>query len=74
MSNNYTVVKNLPIPLETRTRYPLASMLKGDAFTAPLSERSSLHGAVRRFEKEYTSHKFVVRKIDSTTVGCWRVE
>lgn len=72
--SNYTVVKNLPIPLESRTRYPLASMLKGDAFTAPLSERNSLQSAARRFEKEYTSHKFVVRKIDSTTVGCWRVE
>jgi len=74
MSHEYIIRKNIPLPPESRSRYPFAPMVKGDCFDAPASERAAVTAAMRRFMAEYPTHKFVVRKLDNTTIGCWRVE
>lgn len=68
-----TVDSNVPIPEDTKTKYPWATMGVGDSFLCPFSKRSSVAGAAVRYGQR-TGKKFTIKKMGEDIVRVWRVE
>lgn len=67
-----TINTGVPVP-DSYSRYPLDKLNVGDSFEVSLEKRSSLQSSVSRRHK-VSDHRYVVRKIDDTKVGVWRVK
>lgn len=67
-----TVNTGVPIP-EHYERYPFDQLGVGDSFEFKLSKRSSVQSRVSRLNQK-GERQFIVRKIDDTTGGVWRVD
>lgn len=63
--------KDIPIP----RYYPFDLMEVGDSFPVEPNKRSTTSIAIVRYNKKYDGKKkFLLRKLESGEIRCWRVK
>lgn len=86
--NDYVIEEDVPVPAVLRRRYPFDQMAVGHSFAVSADPedvqelgsthalrrvRSSLSSSAASYMKRNPHVNLIVRKVDETTVRCWRV-
>jgi len=72
----YEIKSDVPMPRSRgggRSIYPFGEMNIGQHFEAKIQERDRISAACNWYGKHHSGLKFSIRKIDDSTIGCWRV-
>lgn len=70
---NVTVIhSDVPVPVN-HDSYPWLELKVGQSFEFPLEKRNSIQSRASHMNKK-TNRTFVVRKINDTTGGVWRMK
>lgn len=65
---------NIPIPRDTRQKWPLIDMLPGMSFAFPLTKRANIAVLAYNLTKRFPKRKFTIRKMSPTECRVWRVK
>lgn len=76
----YEIESGVPIPVSAvpLAKYPLHKMKAGDMFRFPIGDKKNVTSTSayrnRIFKKRGETLRFITRRIDETTAGCWLVD